>query len=373
MLRRTIESAVLTDVAIRPGANSPAVQFARLAFPLALGEQAPFAAHGIPAVTLSASGERPPAVSEAVSPTQLTAFGRAALRSVSALDGGPDVAPPGPYIVIARKLLPAWPMRVLAAAFLLPVLLAAIDAFARVRRRRERVGMWLRWVAASVLPFVLAALFALGLRAAGLLDAAPAEVAPAGAIAIGGAALASVLAVLALGWIALRPLLLRLVGVRGSIVSGGAATATLLVLCAAALAIWIANPYACLLLVPALHLWLLAVAPEVPLPRGVALLLFVVGLLPPVLVAVVYARQFGLDPLDLAWMGLLLVAGGGIGPLAALGWCVVLGCAAATLAIVLRARGRDDGGAGAVPISVRGPATYAGPGSLGGTKSALRR
>jgi hypothetical protein len=348
-LRRTLEAAVLADVSTRPGGTSPAVQFVRLAFPYALGEQAPFAAHGIPAAGLSASGERPPVADAPVSSARLTAFGRAALRSVSALDAGPDVAPPAPYVVLARKVLPAWPVRVLGAAFLLPVLLAAIDAFARVRRRRERVGMWLRWVAASALPFLFAALFAIGLHAVGLLAAAPAA-SPAGAVAVDGWALVGVLAVFAVGWVGLRPALLRLLDVRGTVASAGAATATVLVLCAAALAVWVANPYAALLLVPALHLWLLAVAPEVPLPRAGALVLVVLGLLPPLFVAVVEARQLGLDPLELAWAGVLLVAGGGVGLLAVVVWCAVLGCGAATLAIVLR--GLPDSGPDAPAITV---------------------
>ena len=129
------------------------------------------------------------------------------------------------------------------------------------------------------------------------------------------------LAVLALGWIGLRPLVLRAAGVRGSTAGPGAAIATLLVLCGVALAIWVANPYAALLLVPALHLWLFAVASEPRMRRPVALALFAAGLVAPLLVAYAYARQFGLDPLELAWMGLLLVAGGGIGVVAVLGWC----------------------------------------------------
>jgi hypothetical protein len=138
--------------------------------------------------------------------------------------------------------------------------------------------------------------------------------------------------------------------------------------------VWAANPYAALLLVPALHLWLLTMAPETHLRRPVALALWAVGLLPPLLVAYAYARQFGLDPLELAWTGTLLVAGGAISPLATLLWCVVLGCSAASLTVVLRATGPARPGAGpSAPISVRGPATYAGPGSLGGTESALRR
>jgi peptidase M28-like protein len=371
VLRRTVEAAVMAEARLRPGGVRPAVQLARAAFPLALGGQAPFAGHGLPAVLLSASGERPPAAGAPVSAARLTAFGRAALRSVSALDGGADVPAPAPAILLARKLLPAGPIRLLVAALLLPVLVAGVDALARVRRRREQVGMWLRWVLISAVPFALTALFVVLLEAIGLLTATPAAMLPAGAVPVGGAALVSALVVFALGWLALRPPLLRLAGVRGKVGGPGAATAVVLVLWAAAFVVWLGNAYAALLLVPALHLWLLALAPDLPLRRPVALLLFAIGVLPPLLVAYAYARQLGLDPFELAWAGLLLVASGAISLPAALVWSVVLGCTATALAVLLR------GGAAApaveTPITVRGPATYAGPGSLGGTESALRR
>ena len=49
----------------------------------------------------------------------------------------------------------------------------------------------------------------------------------------------------------------------------------------------------------------------------------------------------------------------------------LLGCllSAATLSLLVARRSRKV----AMPVTVRGPVTYAGPGSLGGTKSALRR
>jgi Peptidase family M28 len=370
-LRRTVDAAVAGETGVRPGGDLVTVQAARLAFPLTLGEQGPFNASGSPAVLLSASGERPPPAAEPVSAERLTAFGRAALRSLTALDGGHALPGAAPYVLLERKVLPAWPVRLLALALILPVLLAAVDAFARVRRRRERVGMWLRWVAASAMPFLLAALVAIGLFRTGLLDAAPPAAVPAAAVALNGAALFGVLVVLVLGWIGLRPLVLRAAGVRGNAAGPGAATAAMLALCAAALAVWAANPYAALLLVPALHLWLFAVAPELRARRPFALLMVALGFAPPLFVAWVYAGQFGLDPLQLAWMGLLLVAGGGISLLAVLIWSIVLGCAAAVTAVVVRAP-RAEAEA-APPITVRGPATYAGPGSLGGTESALHR
>jgi len=370
-LRRTVESAVATETGLRPGGVTPTVQLARLAFPLTLGEQGPFDAHGIGAVLLSAGGERPPTAAAPVSAARLTAFGRAALRSVTALDSGADVPGSGPYLVLQDKLLPAWSVRLLALALMLPVLLATVDAFARVRRRRERVGMWLRWVGVAVVPFLLAALTALALFGTGLIDAAPAAPVAGAAAAPNAAALVAVLAVLVAGWAWLRPRLARAARVSGDCASGGGAVAVAVALSAVALLIWLANPYASLLLIPALHLWLLVMAPETRLRRPAALALWVVGLLPPLLVAYAYARQLGLDPLELTWVGTLLVAGGGLSSFAVVVWSVALACTGCALAVVLRtSSGAVDA---ATPITVRGPKTYAGPGSLGGTESALRR
>ncbi len=371
-LRRTVETALMTEGRLRAGAVAPGVQLARLAFPLALGEQGPFDARGVGAVLLSASGERAPAADAPVSAERLTAFGRTALRSIGALDDGDDLPGSAPYLVLERKVLPAWSVRLLAIALLLPVLLAAVDALARVRRRRERVGMWLRWVLLGGLSFLLPALLAIGLFRTGLIEAAPGAPVAGAANAPNAAVLASVLALALLTWLGLRPWAVRRFGVGGEPGTGGAATAIVLVLCAATLVVWIANPYASLLLIPALHLWLLAMAPETRLRRPAALALWALGLLPPLLVAYAVARQLGLDPLQLAWMLVLLVAGGGVSLPAVLVWSVVLGCTACALVVVLRATGAGHPDA-ATPITVRGPTTYAGPGSLGGTESALRR
>ncbi|ADB54304.1 zinc-binding metallopeptidase family protein [Conexibacter woesei] len=376
-LRRTVETAVAAETGAGAGRTRPFHQFTRLAFPLTLGLQGPFNGAGLPAVLLSVGGERPPAADQPVSAERLTTFGRAALRSVSALDGARELPAPEAYITIERKLLPAGPIRLLAIALLLPVLLAAVDGFARVRRRHEPVGRWLRWVGVCALPFVLAVLLVRVMKLTGLLDAAPSvggtafapDAIPRDGTAL--AALAAVFVLLVLGWFVLRPLVARLLGAVGDPASPGAAAAVLLVLCAVAIAVWIANPYAALVLIPALHLWLLAIAPEVRLHPLAALALFALGLVPPLLVAFAYARQFGLDPLELAWMGLLLVGGGSVGLVAALGWAIVLGCAGAVLAIIVRASG--GGPAAEQHVTVRGPKTYAGPGSLGGTESALRR
>ena len=155
--------------------------------------------------------------------------------------------------------------------------------------------------------------------------------------------------------------------------NGGAGAALLLVLCACALAIWVQNPFAAALLVPALHLWMWLADPDRRLSRGVALLLLLAGVAPPLLVVLFYALSLGLSPLDVVWNGLLLVAGGYVGILAALQWSILLGCLAGAVSITLRRPRADRADLEPSPVTIRGPVTYAGPGSLGGTESALRR
>ena len=357
-LTDTVRAAVRSEVGLRPGGNRLPARFARLAFPLTLSEQGELLPRGTPSVLLSASGERGPGASSAVSRKRLQAFGRAALRAVTAVDGARSAgAAPDADLAVQTKVLPA--------------VLAAVDGFARVRRRRQPVGMWLRWALTGALPFLLAALVAWLLRITGLI-AAPGAPAPVGSVALNGsgvAALVAVALVFVLGWLALRPLVLRALGVQGKPESPGGAAALALVLVTVVALVWLGNPYAAALLLPALHVWLLALDPALPVRRAAWALLVLAALLPLALVALYYMRVFAMDPAELAWMGFLLVAGGGVGVAGVVLWSLLGGCLLGVLAI-LRRRPRPDA---AEPALTRGPARYAGPGSLGGTKSALRR
>jgi hypothetical protein len=90
-----------------------------------------------------------------------------------------------------------------------------------------------------------------------------------------------------------------------------------------------------------------------------------------VLVVGYYANELGYGPINVVWEMVLLLAGHGVSIAAAIEWSVVLGCLVSALTLSLLAtKGLR---VLPTPITVRGPATYAGPGSLGGTKSALRR
>ncbi|MFZ0043504.1 MAG: hypothetical protein WAK93_19500, partial [Solirubrobacteraceae bacterium] len=151
----------------------------------------------------------------------------------------------------------------------------------------------------------------------------------------------------------------------------GVVAALLAVLCLVTVAIWLQNPYAAALLIPALHLWLWAVNPDLRLAFPIRLGMLALGVVPVALVVVYYAGSLGFGPVQAAWEAVLLLAGHGVSLLAALEWSVVAGClvTAGTLAFKASREVKPV----PVPVTVRGPVTYAGPGSLGGTKSALRR
>jgi hypothetical protein len=280
-------------------------------------------------------------------------------------------------VLLQRQTLPAWAVRLLVGTLLLGPLLLAADGLARLRRRRESVGRWTLWTLACALPFLLCALFVYLLGWLGILAAAPPTPVLPSAMPFDGAAARTVSAVvlgLGLAWLS-WPVLVRRVGLDVRPSPEAAGLSILLVLLAVCVAVWAANPFAVLLLLPALHLVLPLASPEQrPRPLG-ALALVALALLPVVLLVSFYAHQLGLGPGEVAWTAVLLLAGGHVGAMGALLWGVALGCLVAGVMLALTP-GAPLPGLGAddrTEITIRGPSSYAGPGSLGGTESALRR
>lgn len=384
-LQRTVEAAVRAEVGGSPGGARASAQWIRRAVPFTVSGQGVVDAAGLPAVQLGVAGERGPGPEEPVRRGRLEEFGRATLRAVTAIDAaGPatedraHAAPAfsgGPEgVVTVRNVLPGWAVRLLIGTLLAPALLAALDAFFRARRRRLPAGRWMAWVAAGALPVVAAWLWLRALGLTGALESPASPVLPdayplggAGAVALGSAALVG-----ALAWFGVRPLLLRRLRVPGSAAAGGLAAATGMLLCGLVAAVWVVNPYAAALLVPAAHLWLLAAAPESHLRGWLGAAAVAGGLAPLLAVAVYYGRALGLDPASLAWTAALATAGGHVSILSAAALGLVLACLAALLT-VMRTRRRVALTAEPEPLRTRGPAGYAGPGSLGGTESALKR
>ncbi len=355
-------------------------QLARLAFPIGIGPQGPLLADGYEAVRISGSGELPPPGDgpvEEIDEDRLGALGRATLRTVTALDQGrrPEHGPES-YVLAVSQVLPGWVISLFAGALLLPVLVASVDAFARARRRHQDVLPWLRFVGAWVAPFLAGLALAELLAATGATPPPPpAPVAPSEwpldgpALGVLGGVLAGmVLALLLARWLAARPDA-RLKRPD----EPGAAVAVALTISLGSLGLWVLNPYAGLLAVPAAHLWMLAVLVRPPPSRRARLLMVAGGLVAPLLVTLYYLFALSLDPLHAAWYLLGLVTGHSVGIATSLAGCLLLAAACATVEITWRVPGEEEPAPGEQGPSVFGPGAYAGPGSLGGTSSALRR
>ena len=397
-LERTVQAALRRETRSDAGGPHAVGQWIRRALPVTVSTQGPIGAEGLPAVMISESGERGPAPAEPVLDSRLQAFGRAAVRAVGALDAagrrdGPSFPDAPEGIVTLRNVLPDWAARLVVGSMLLPALLAALDAFFRARRRRVPIGPWIAWLAVAAVPVPVAWLWLRLIGATNAIDVPDGPVLPdrfpletGGIVALGSAVLAAALACWcarlgARAWGRSRARGAEEGGTAGNGVAPrrarpapgieGLAVATVVWLSALATVTWLLNPYAAGLLVPAAHLWLWAAAGSWRARTG--LIALVAGVVPLALAFMHLGLALGLGPHELAW-GAALGAAAGAGSWSALLLGGVL-AAFVGVARVLLARRRiaRETGARVAPILTRGPVTYAGPGSLGGTESALKR
>jgi len=258
--------------------------------------------------------------------------------------------------------------------------MAASGAFAGVAGAIEVLGVRGRLVEgfSPGYGFEAIAIALLGrLHPLGIVAAAPPVPVLPSAMPVDGKALTAVIAVVltfALAWLLWRVLIRRL-GWSARPDGEVAGLSLLLIALALAVVVWVSNPFTALLLLPALHLWLLLASPELRPRRPLALALALLALAPLGLLIAFYAHQLGLGVGPLAWMTLLLLAGGHIPFAGAVLWSVALGCAAAAAILAAGPSAPPLGpqAADGLEVTIRGPMSYAGPGSLGGTESALRR
>ena len=385
-IERTVSASLREELASIPHQEGAFAQFARLTFPIAPGAQGVLLPAGIDAVRISGSGElRQPGRDKKLDVLRYGSLGRAALRLVSALDAAPQTPRhgPGTYIQFAGKVMPLWPVRLLAFAFLLPALIAAIDAFARTRRRREPVLPWLVWLASALLPFLIGLALALFLVLVGIArDAPPAPLDPR-SVALDAQAVGSLVATvfaIALAWVLARSSVIRRAASLPDASAPGAACVTSLAMCALVLVLVFSNPFAALLLVPAVHFWMLGTMTDATWRTGT--ILYVLGLVPIALVVIYYLVLLGLGPIDGAWYMFLLVTGDQTGVLTTAGLLVLAAITGSVGAILVSrarhgepstARPRGSGRPAEPPPRIFGPGGHAGPGAIGQARSTLGR
>lgn len=345
-LRRTADRAVETQTALSPERDGTFGQLARLAIPAGLGEQAPLIEMGVDAVAISSAGERPLEPSRDqegdLSVVTVGEFGRAAQAVVQAVDAAPAAPEHGPntYLEVGGNLVPGWTVSLLALGLLLPALVAAIDATARVLRRAEPLGEGLAWSMSLALPAIgaLAAVYLLSF--VGVVPRPRFPFDPS-RFEVGVAAFATF--VLIVATVIGSALLLR-ARVRSSPGSRDAAVAALGVTSGlAGLAIWLANPYLALLLVPTVHVWLLGPGAARPAPGFTTAIAAGLSVLPALVALAHVAGALDLGA-DAPWTLTIMVADGQLGFGIALALCFLVGSLAGAIIASSRARVSREAG-----------------------------
>ncbi len=306
----------------------------RLAIPAATGDQGPLIGAGSDAVTLASAGDLPlPEEADgsgALDADTLGEVGRSALGLAFALDasGAPLDHGPTTYIPLAGKLIPGWALSLLALMLLLPVGVLGADACVRSWRRGDPVLIATAWVLSRAACFLAAVLAAYALAIVSIVPHPSWPFDPAAyRVGFGEMVVLALLAGTVVSAI-LGARRFRLLEEANDAISSVIAA----FLFAGGLGIWVANPYLALLLVPTVHLWLLASGPE---NRGRPLVV-VPAALGGLVVPVVAALALG-DRLDsgtaLPWHLVLMFTGGHFGFLATIPLCLLAGCLMSILVV----------------------------------------
>ncbi|MEH3053316.1 MAG: hypothetical protein PGN13_04800 [Patulibacter minatonensis] len=371
-LRRTLEDAIAQQRSVGDSRVSAAGQIVRLAAPMTTGGQGPLLRAGLPAILFSTTGDRVAPPEAQVSEDRLQADGRALLRAIIAIDNaGPiDLRPEG-QIRAGDGVIPGWALRAIVLALLVLATLLVVDGVARAGRSRVRVGRWVLWTGLLALPQLLGIGAVAAAARVGWIGVPGGPIDPG--LWNGDVTPLAIFTITALlGHIALRPLVLLALGLRGMrSQSQGAPLGLSVVLVITALATWVVNPAAAALMVPAVVLWPVVLDSGMRPPRGWGLVVVLAAMAPLLLLMENLLTRYPLGDATsaLSWFAVLLGASD-VGLFPQLWFAALSGCCIAAVLLARHGRGIDPGDG---DVTTRGPVSYAGPGSLGGVPSAFEK
>ena len=309
-LVETVRAALAAEGNGEPLRPSGLQQLVSLGLPFDPYEQAPFVSRGIPAVTVTTAGARPPAA-QGPGPRQLDVrhlgvVGLAAQDTVDAIEQGVSLAQgPASYVFLGQRLIRGWAIEIVLVAMLLPFLTAAVDLFARCRRRRiriapalrgyrSRLGFW-AWVGAIFLVF----------SGIGLWGGGDGHAPSLTSVSWPGGALVALVLLAGAGWLVARSRLLPRRQIRPEERLAGH-SAALLALGIVGLLVAATNPFSLIFVLPSLHawLWLPQVQTRHPALRAS---IFLAGFAGPAYLVWTFATHYGLG-WDAPWYVVKLFA-----------------------------------------------------------------
>jgi hypothetical protein len=336
-LVRTAAARVLEQSGREPARASALRQLLDLGFPFTLGEQGPFVARGVPALTLTTVPDAPAAdfVDDGLNAERLGELGRAAQNLIGSLDAGLELAQgTTSYVYLGTRIVRGWAIELVVLAALLPFAIGAIDLFARCRRRRIPLGAATLALRSRLLYWAFAGLtiFMVG-KLGALPDGEPRPLPPETGVYTPSPVVLGLVALLLFGaWLVGREQLIpRRPATAEETLAGH--TVALLALGLLALVVVATNPFSLVYLLPSLYawLWLPQAHDSPPVVRGSLLLLGFAG---PLILLLSFATRFDLG-LETPWYLLTLVTVGYVPWIAVL--LAVVWCAAAAQLTALTA------------------------------------
>ena len=344
---RTVEQALRDEGVTAVRLPSLGRQVTGLVAPAAHGDQAALVGRGAAVVGLD--GSRPGESSAADTTDQLSAdflgrVGTAAQLAALAFDTGPRPASLGSsYLVSSDRVLRGWTLQLFLVALLVPPIFALVDALARARGRGARPSITVRrvlWRAAGLSVAIVA------IRLQGATGLLPDAHSPPFAGNGGGVSLWQIVFPLALG-AACGALAARRVAVDGDGAGAGRYLGAHLTLLVGAALAFAGNPYLLVLVIPALHIWLL-LPMTARLGAAARSAVVLAGWLGPAAVIALLAGAGGFGVDAPAWF-VRLVGDGGIPLAASLCLAVLASATIELLWLVIAAGGGTRPGDGALP------------------------
>ncbi len=317
-------------------------QLIDLAFPFTLYEQGPFVGAGIPALTITTGGDRPPApfadTADTLDQTRLGQLGAATEELLGSLDQGLNLPPStGSYVWVGGRIVRGWALELVLIALLVPLIVVIVDLYALCRRHHVALAPAARALRSRLLFWLFAGVVFTCFRLLGAWPTGPARPPDPGTAVAGDwpvLALTGLGVILLFGWALARQ---RLAARRPVTAEEELAGYTVALVALLVLAIMIAatNAFALLFVLPALHVWLWL--PQLRIARApVRLGLFALGLIGPAIVLLSLAWRYGLG-FDAPWYLLELVGIGYVSPLA---FFLALAGVAAAAQLAMNAAGR---------------------------------
>jgi hypothetical protein len=353
----TASARIEEQAGVRPLLPSVLTQLVDLGIPFALGEQAPFLARGIAAVTITTDDPGDPEVpagdpAAPLANARLGALGRSAEALLASVDATVQPAfRTRAGLFLDDRVASGWTVRLTLIAAVVPFVLGVLDLLVRSRLRGVPLAPALRGLRAR---FLLALYGGFLLWLGGLLTVFPTgETLPLppyssylADVSVSGLAVLAIAFVL--GWLAARR---RLVAAEGPTPEERLAGYSVALAWLAAIAIVVAlvKPFAVVFLLPSLYAWL-----WLPLRTGLwpRVGVYAAGLLGPIGGLLILGRELGLGLVDTALYAAGLATVGYV-PLASVLLALAWVAAAAQLGAL--AIGRYAPYAGGAETPPRGP------------------